>query len=180
MRWRMVVLAVLAGCGKAPPMGPPVVVDASRIEPMVYWSSDLNGRRVSLDGYIGFDNGGAGEAIAIGEELTTQPLGRGDELIRFDLPRGEGPNQLRLHELGRETFAAAPASGEVTTFDPALTTFQDSAGKAHALDEKVRVTGTLVYPRLGDVGLLSDEDRRSPNGRRFKPRLEDVVLEAAP
>ena len=183
MRWRMAMAGMLAlaaaGCGRSGPPSPPVLVDASQVETQVYWSSALDGRRIAMDGYIGFDNGPTGQAIALGEELTSQPYGRGDELIRFDLEQGAGPNQLQLPVLERKTFPGMPGAPATITFDMARATFQDRAGKVHPLDEKVRVTGRLVYVRLG-AGLLSDEDSRSPTGRRFKPRLVDVALEAPP
>ena len=83
---------------------------------------------------------------------------------------------MKLHVLDSRTFAAAPAAGEVTTFDPALTTVQDSAGKAHPLDEKVRVSGRLVYVWLGDVGLLRDEDRLEMLEDSFEYARETILF----
>jgi hypothetical protein len=182
MRLRLVLAGALAllatGCGKVGPAPPPVLVEASQVEPQIYWASDLNRRRVSIDGYIGFDNGPAGQAIAIGQVLTTRPNGQGDELMRFDLENGSGPNQLDLAVLSRERFV--PNAPETITFDLAGSTFQDSAGKPHPLRQKVRVTGRLVYFGVGGAGLIADDDSRSPTGKRFKPRLVDLVLETPP
>ena len=64
------------GCIKpAAPQQPPVEVDSSQVETLVYWSPKLDGRRIVIDGYIGFDNGPNGDAIALGPELTTEPFG---------------------------------------------------------------------------------------------------------
>lgn len=180
MRLRMTLVGALAlaGCGESRPAQPTVVVEGSQVETLVYWSPALDGRRIAIDGYIGFDNGPTGQAIALGPELTSQPYGKGDELIRFDLERGDGPNQMQLPVLETRTMPSIPAAGAVEIIDVGHATFHDSAGKVHPLDDRVRVTGRLVYARLGGAGLLSDEDRRSPTGRRLKPRLVDVVLEA--
>ncbi len=72
-----------------------------------------------------------------------------------------------------------PAAPATEIIDVGRATFRDSAGKAHPLDDEVRVTGRLVYVRVRDLGLLSDDDARSPTGRRLMPRLVDVALEAA-
>ena len=182
MRWRVALMGMLAlavtGCGKLGPAPPPVLVEASQVEPQIYWASDLNRRRVSIDGYIGFDNGRDGQAIAIGQVLTTRPNGQGEELMRFDLGQGAGPNQLNLPILSRERFV--PNAPETITFDLAGATFQDSAGKPHPLREKARVTGRLIYFGVNGAGLIADDDSRSPTGKRFKPRLVDLVLETPP
>ncbi len=163
-------------CGRA--AGPPVLVDTSQLESQVYWSHELEGRRISMDGYLSFDNGPHGEAIAMAPQLTTAPFGGGEKTVPFQLERGAGPNQLNLPVLREETiFPAAPM--RIVTVDIAKSAFQDSKGVAHPLAHKVRVTGRLRYEYVQNY-LQSDEDRRSPSGRRYKPRLTDVVLEAAP
>ena len=182
MRFQLILLGALAlamsGCGKAEPPAPPVHIEPSQAERMIYQASDLNGRRIELDGYIGFDNGADGKAIAIGQVLTTDRDGRGDQLIRFDLKQGTEANQLNLPVVKRERFV--PNAPEVITFDLDKATYQDSAGKPHPLGDKVRVTGKLAYVSLGKTGLISDPDPGSPDGRRFMPRLTDVVLEVPP
>lgn len=171
---------VAAGCGRSGPPPAPVVVQPSQLEQLVYWSPGLDGRRIAIDGFIGFDNGPTGQAIALGPELTSEPYGKGDELIRVDLERGEGPSRLQLPVLETRSLPDIPAAGAWDIIDLGRATFRDSAGKAHPLGDEVRVIGRLVYVRMGDAGLLSDEDARSPTGRRLKPRLVDVVLEAPP
>ena len=182
MRLRMAMAGALAlaaaGCGKSGPPGPPVVVAPSQLDQLLYWSPGLDGRRISIDGYIGFDNGPTGQAIALGPELTSQPDGKGDELIRFDLERGEGPNRMQLPVLETRSLPSVPAAGTWDIVDVGRTTFSDSVGKAHPLGDEVRVTGRLVYIRAGAAGLMSDEDARSPTERRLKPRLVDVALES--
>ncbi len=178
MRFQLILLGAVAlamsGCGKSEPPAPPVHIEPSQVQRMVHQASDLDGRRIELDGYIGFDNGANGQAIAIGQVLTTDRDGRGEELIRFDLKQGAEANQLNLPVISRDRFV--PNAPEVVTFDLRKASFQDSAGKAHPLSDKVRVTGRLVYLGLGNTGPLSDPDPSSPSGRRFKPRLTDVVL----
>lgn len=181
MRARMALALALtltvAGCGKSGPPPPPVAIEPSELDSKVYWSSDLDDHRITLDGYIGFDNGPTGHAIALGPELTSQPFGRGDALISFDLEQGDQPNQMQLPEVERHTLQGVPAAPAVVIVDVAHATFKDAAGQAHSFDEKVRVTGRLSYAGFGS-NLMTDEDARSPNGRRFKPRLIDVSLES--
>ncbi len=55
-----------AGCGRSGPPAPPVAIEASELDTRVNWSSDLDDKRITLDGYIGFDNGPTGHAIALG------------------------------------------------------------------------------------------------------------------
>ena len=174
------VLALMAACAKAPPPGPTVVVQPSQVEALLDWSSDLSERRVAIDGYIGFDNGPSGQAAAMGPELTTAPNHGGDPLIRVEIERGEGRNQLNLPVLSRQTLAWAPQAPATLIVDLSHATYKDAAGTPHALDSRVRVTGRLSYVHLGDAGLMSDPDAASPTGRRFKPRLVDVALEPAP
>jgi hypothetical protein len=181
MRWlAMAAVLTLAACGKPAPAGPPVVVASSDVDQKLYWASELSDHLVSLDGYVGFDNGKDGQAIAVGEVLSTQAYGRGKELIRFELERGAGPSQLNLPVLSEEHTLGNPNLPMITTFDVSRATWQDQDGKPHPLTAKVRVTGRLAYLRIGNAGLMSDEDSSSPTGRRFKPRLTDIVLEPAP
>lgn len=181
MRFHLIlfgVLLALSGCGKAEPPLPPVDIQPSQIEQKVYWSSDLNGRRIVIEGYVGFDNGPRGDAIAMGPELTTEPYGKGDPLLRVEIERGVGPNQINLPVLERKTMAGFPAAPAVLTVDLSKATLQDATGKARRLGQRIRVTGKLEYVRVENLGLISDPDPRSPTGRRLKPRLTDVVLEA--
>ena len=180
MQSRLVVLGALAlattACGRV--AAPPVLVDASQVESQVYWSHAFADRRISMDGYLSFDNGPNGEAIAMAPQLTSAPFGGGDKTVPFQLKRGPGPNQLNLPVLREETiFPAAPM--RIVIVDIAKAAFQDSKGVAHPLADKVRVTGRLRYQYVQNY-FQSDEDRRSPTGRRYKPWLDDVVLEAAP
>ncbi|CAN5393690.1 hypothetical protein BH09PSE1_BH09PSE1_02360 [soil metagenome] len=183
MRARSTMIAALAlaasACGPKTPEAPPVLIEGAQARSL-YWSGDLDGQRIALDGYVNLDNGPTGDAIAMGPQLTSRPQGRGDELVAFDVARGEGPNQLNLPVL--KTSAAlpgVPAAGETLLIDMTAATFQDSAGKPHKLREKARVIGRLVYPRFrGHV--VSDEYARSPTGRRFRPVLTDAVIDVAP
>jgi hypothetical protein len=165
----------LGACGKPP--APPVVVEASEVEPRVFWGHDLEGQHISVDGYIGLDNGPKGDAIAMGQVLTTQPLGAGEQLFRFDLKRGDGPNQINLPVVSSRPIEQTPM--QIQTVDLSSATFHDRAGGSHPLSDRVRVTARLRYDRVKGY-LLSDEDPRSLTGKRFKPRLTDIVLEPAP
>lgn len=142
MRLRMAMAGVLTlvatGCGKSGPPPPPVLVDSSQLETKVFWSSDLENRRIVIDGYIGFDNGPTGEGIALGPELTSEPFGKGEELIRFDLDRGAGPNQMQLPVLERRSDPGMPSAPQVLIVDIGRATFQDSAGKPHPFRDRVR------------------------------------------
>ncbi len=115
----------------------------------------------------------------MGPQLTTAPFGGGEKTVPFQLQRGAGPNQLNLPVLRDETvFPAAPM--RILTVDIAKAAFQDAKGAAHPFADKVRVTGRLRRYEYVQNYFQSDEDRRSPTGRRYKPRLTDVVLDAAP
>jgi len=174
-------LALLAAaCGPTAPAEPPVVVDASRVESEIHWASDLARRQVAIDGYLGFDNGKTGQGIAIGQVLTTLPGGQGRVLLRIDAPLGTGPGQLDLPVIERHTAAGIPNAPEVMTVDLTAATWGDAAGGRHTLRKKVRVTGRLDYLRVGRHGLWSEEDPRSPTGRRLKALLFDVTLDAPP
>lgn len=170
----------LAACAKPRPQGPPVHVEPSQLESMVFWASDLADRQVSVDGYIGFDNGPSGQGAATGPDLMTTPDGHGDGLIRFEAEQGKGPNQMDLPVLERRTMPSIPAAPAFLVIDMTHAAWQDAGGKAHPFSEKVRVTGRLTYLRVGAAGLWSDEDASSPTGRRFKPRLTDVTFEPIP
>lgn len=157
----------------ARPAEPPVLVEAAQVEPMLHQASDLSGKRVAIDGYLGLDNGQGGQGIAIGHVLTSRPRGRGDELMRLEVPEGTGPGQLNLPVVSEEGMPGFPGAGTVRTIDMSRAEWRDSAGAAHPLTERVRVTGRVVY-----VGI--DQDPGSPTGKRFNPRLADVTLDAPP
>jgi hypothetical protein len=163
---------LLAACSQRPP----TLIDAAGVEPQLYWSRTLDHQRIALDGYINFDNGPGGQAIAVGPELRSAPGGGGDRLIGFNAPFGAGPNQIGSPDLHTHPmFANAPHGvPEVVTFDPATLTWRDAAGAPHPLSQRVRLVGEVGY------ALSVEPDPRAPNGQRFTPFLTDVELTPAP
>lgn len=173
MRTMILIGAVtlLAGCGERADEAP-LLVERPYVESRLQLSPELNGKRVSVDGYIHLDNGPNGAAIAMLYTLNSAPRGQGDDLVTFEGERGEGPNQIDLPVLER-TEMPVNAGGEILTVDLASARYQDSTGAAHPLRDKVRVTGRL---RSG----APVEDARAPEGQRYRSRLTDVTLERAP
>ena len=175
----MSVALTLAGCSWQSPPESPVEIAAGQVRESIRWSADLDGRRVSIAGYIDFDNGPTGAGIAPAPRLTSRPFGAGDELIMFFVEEGKGANQLDLPVLKSTNIDWVPGGFEVRAIDMTHASFQDSAGVAHPFSTKVRVTGRLVYHHVRKF-VVSEADPRSPTGRRFNPRLTDVGLEAVP
>ncbi|HYC68191.1 hypothetical protein [Brevundimonas sp.] len=166
------VVLALSGCGA--PEAPPVLIEASQVQPLLQFSDELNGQRVAVDGYVHINDGpeGSGGAAML-YTLTSRPRGQGDDLILFAAEIGTGPNQIDLPVLGREGIPGFPAAGEILTVDVTNARFRDLAGAAHSIRDKVRVTGRVAS------GAATADDR-SPTGRRFRPRLTEVTFEAAP
>ena len=162
----------LSSCGA--PEAPPVLVEAAQIRPMLHYSRELDGQRASVDGYIHVDDGppGSGGAAMV-YTLTSRPRGQGEDLILFAAERGPGPDQIDLPLLGRETIPQMPGAGEILLVDLKNAHFQDSAGAAQSVRDKVRVTGRVASG-------AGTTDARSPTGQRFRARLTDVTLAAAP
>lgn len=181
MRFVLPLLATLSltACAPAAPGGPPVEIQPSQAEAMLRQASDLDGKRVAIEGYVHFDNGRNGEAIAMGPELRSSPWGGGEPLARFEMEYGPGPNQLDLHEISKEKPKGFPGAPEIMTFDPAKASWQDAAGASHSLSQKVRVTGVLRYAGFSRTGPVSEDDPASPTGKRFRPILTKVVLNAS-
>lgn len=175
MRIFMVIAAAavwLSACGA--PEEPPVLIEASQIEPLLELSDELDGRRIAVDGYIHIDDGPDEEGgIAILYTLTSRPRGLGDDLVLFEAKRGTGANQVDTPLLDRERIPQIPGAADILLVDLTNAKFQDTAGLAHPLRDKVRVTG-----RLASFSGIADD--RSPTGKRFQPRLTDVTFEAAP
>lgn len=172
---KIVVMLALGALLTACDQRPPVEVDPGSVEPQLYWSRALQDRRIAIEGYINFDNGADGQAIAIGPELRSSPGGGGDKLIRFDAKLGAGPNQIGSPNMKTEPmFKDAPRGvPEVVTFDLATLTFQDAQGASHPVGQRVRVVGRVRY------AASIENDPRSPTGQRFTPFLTQVVLEPA-
>jgi hypothetical protein len=163
--------AVLAACNP----GPPVVVEEISVEPELVWSRALQGKRVAVEGYINFDDGPNGQAIAGGPQLRSSPDGGGEKLIDFAAEFGAGPNQIGSEKMRKDAmFKDAPKGvPEVVTFDTATMTYQDAQGAPHPIRERVRVIGRVSY------AVSVEDDPRSPTGQRFRPILTHVVLEQA-
>lgn len=173
----ILIALVLSACGPVAPSGPPVEIQPSQAEAMLRQSTDLDGKRVVVEGYVFFDNGQAGEAIAMGPELRSSPNGGGEQLARFETGYGAAANQLDLHVISKEKPAGIPGAPEIMTFDPTKATWQDAAGATHPLSQKVRLTGTVRYAGYRRSGAVSEDDPNSPTGKRFYPRLTKVVLD---
>ncbi|MDO9338860.1 MAG: hypothetical protein Q7T61_20900 [Caulobacter sp.] len=172
----LVLMALsLTACGQPTPSAPPVELQPSQAEAMLRQSSALDGKRVVVEGYVHFDNGQQGEAIAMRPELRSSPSGGGEELAPFETPYGPGPNQLDLNEISKGKPPGFDAAPEIITFDPAKATWQDSGGVSHPLSQKVRLTGTASYPSVA-----GHPYSQSPTGKRFLVILKKVVLEPAP
>jgi hypothetical protein len=169
-----VVLALgvlLVSCNQRPP----VEVDAGSVEQKLYWSRSLQDQRVALEGYINFDNGPDGRAIAGGPELRSSPNGAGEKLLNFAAEFGSGPNQIgspgmEAHAMFKDAPKGVP---DVVTFDPARLTYQDAQGAPHPISQRVRVVGRVRY------AVSIENDARSPIGQRFRPFLTHVVLAPA-
>jgi hypothetical protein len=167
----MALGAVLSACNQRPP----VEVAQSTVEEQLYWSRSLQNQRIAIEGFISFDNGPDGRAIAAGPELRSSPNGSGDRLIRFDAKFGSGPNQIGAPGMTtQEMFKDAPKGvPEVVTFDPRTLTYQDAQGAPHPIGERVRLVGQLRY------AVSIENDPRSPTGQRYLPFLTHVVFEPA-
>ncbi|MFN3932548.1 MAG: hypothetical protein ACK4JY_12440 [Brevundimonas sp.] len=173
MRSQAVTMAALlvatAACG-AKPEEPPVLVEAGQIEPLLEFSRQFNGHRVSVDGYVHIDDGPGGAAMVY--TLMSRPRGLGDALVRFEAERGTGPNRLDL-PVKSERRPEWAGGHEVLLVDLTNARFIDGAGEAHSIRDKVRVTGELA-------SLPANKDPGSPTGWRHRPRLIDATFEAAP
>lgn len=174
MRFRIIATVValaLGSCAREPE--PPVHVEPSQVEALLEHSRDLDGRRVSVDGYVHIDDDSENGGIAMVYTLMSRPRGLGDEVITFEAERGTGANRLDLPVLKTERLPDFAGGSEVLTVDLTNARFIDGAGTAHPIRSKVRVTGVLASgPPL--------EDARAPAGKRYRPRLTDVAFEAAP
>jgi hypothetical protein len=173
----MLLALAISGCDQVAPSGPPVEIQPSQAEAMLHQTTDLDGKRVAIEGYVFFDNGQRGEAIAMGPELRSSPNGGGEPLARFEMAYGPGPNQLDLHEVSKERPGGIPEAPEILTFDLAQVTWQDAAGASHPLSQKVRLTGTVRYAGFKRSGPVSKDDAGSPTGKRYWPMLKKVVLD---
>lgn len=163
---------LLAACNQ----GPPVEVDAAKIEQTLYWSRSLQDKRIAIEGYIGFDNGATGQAIAGGPILRTQPYGAGQELLMIGAEFGSGPNQISSPGMtSKPMFDGAPKDlPQVVTVNPNEMSYFDTMGAPHPINHRVRVIGKLRY------ALDIKDDTRSPTGQRYRPFMTDVTLEAPP
>jgi len=159
----------VAACGA--PEAPPVLVEASQVGALLETSDALDGRQVAIDGYIHIDDGDDGGAAML-YTLTSRPHGLGDPLVLFEAEQGVEANQIDLPILNRISVPGG-AGGDILEVDLRNIHFQDAAGARHGVKNKVRVTGRLASGP-------SHEDARSPSGVRYRPRLRDVTLEAAP
>ena len=173
----MLLALALSACGQVAPSGPPTEIQPSQAEALLRQSTDLDGKRVVVEGYLFFDNGRQGEAIAMGPELRSSPNGGGEQLARFETEYGPGPNQLDLHVISKDKPEGFPGAPEIMTFDPLKATWQDAAGASHPLSQKVRLTGIVRYAGFKRSGPVSEDDTTSPTGKRFYPTLTKVVLD---
>lgn len=168
----------LTACGQPAPSEPPMEIQPSQAEALLHQTTELDNKRVAIEGYVFFDNGQQGEAIAMGPELRSSPNGGGEPLARFETKYGAAPNQVNLNAVPKK-MAGLPEAPEIITFDPSKATWQDAAGATHPLSQKVRLTGTVRYAGYKRSGAVFEEDTSSPTGKRFHPRLTKVVLDVA-
>lgn len=176
MRPALLLLLLLAACGPVAPAAPPVEIQPSQAQAMLRQTTDLDSKRVVLEGYVYFDSDQSKGQVAMGPELRSSPAGGGEHLVKFEMDYGPGPNQLDLHEIKKEKFGGFSGAPEIITFDPTKATWQDAEGKAHLLSEKVRVTGVVRYAGYSTSGAVSEDDPSSPSGKRFYPMLTKAVL----
>ena len=165
-------ILLLTACGQPP--APPVLVEESQVEATLHQANTLDGKRVSVDGYIHVDDGrDEGAAAAMAYTLTSRMRGQGEDLVLFKAELGKAANQVDLPVLSSEPIAQLPNAPPILTVDLKNGRFQDSAGASHPLTTRVRVTGRLASG-------TAREDGASLTGQTFSPMLMDVSLEAAP
>lgn len=168
----ILALAVLGACNQ----GPPVEVNTGTIEQTLYWSRSLQGKRVAIEGYIGFDNGPEGKAIASGPSLRSQPYGAGQTLLMIATEFGGGPNQISAPGMktGPMFGGASAGAPDIVTFNPNEMVYHDDKGGSHPINHRARAIGRVEY------AIDIQKDPRSPSGHRFRPFLTRVTLEAPP
>jgi len=164
------LLVATAACGEKPEK-PPVLIEAAQIEPLLEFSRQYNGHRISVEGYVHVDDGPGGAAMVY--TLMSRPRGLGEALIHFEAERGTSPNRLDLPVLKTERRPKWAGGHEILLVDLTNGRFIDGAGVAHSIREKVRVTGELA-------SLPANKDESSPTGWRHRPRLLNATFEAAP
>lgn len=165
-------LLLLTACGRPP--APPVLVEESQVEATLWQAAALDGKRVSVDGYIHVDDGrehGANAAMAY--TLTSRSRGQGEDLVLFQAELGKAANQVDFPVLSSESMPGFPGAPPTLTVDLKNGRFQDGSGASHPVTDKVRVTGRLASG-------AEREDGGSLTGKRYRPMLMDVTLAAAP
>lgn len=165
-------ILLLTACGQPP--APPVLVEEAQVEATLRQANTLDGKRVSVDGYIHVDDGrDEGAAAAMAYTLTSRMRGQGEDLVLFKAQMGTKANMVYFPLVKSEPIAQFPGAPPILTVDLKNGQFHDSAGASHPVTTRARVTG-LLYSGT------AREDGGSLTGKTYNPMMMDVTLEAAP
>jgi hypothetical protein len=108
-------------------------------------NTNFKDKRVAIDAYVSFpDSTSENSKGLVQMNATTEPMNMGEKLAKIYMETGDDNNQvtLKMSKTKRSNFITEEY--EVNEDEIIITT---NDGKQHPLTHKVRITGTVFYPK---------------------------------
>ncbi len=113
-----------------------------QIKNAIQYSTDHDGKRIAVEGYVTFSTAKLENGIAR-LELSDKPVEGGEALLSFEIKEGQGKNTIAFGE----TSNARSGGYRTTVSDVKMENVRihDSQGNAHPLTQKIRLSGDIKY-----------------------------------
>ncbi len=145
------------------------------IDNALSYSQDYAGKRVSMTGYLAFDDGASYEEgkNLIRMSFHSGPGGEGDLLQTFEVKMGDGKNEVSIPK-GKE--AAFTPGYKTTSFevDPSKISVTTAGGARAPLTQKLKVSGTVEYTKDFNTGKTMEMPMFNSDKKGYVYELKDV------
>lgn len=140
----------------------------------VQYSTELNGKRIAIEGYVTFSTADVeGKTAAV--ELSDKPVTGGATLIRFEIKEGTGKNNIDFGETSNARTGGFRTTVSDVEFDKVR--IYDNDGYTHPLTQKIRLSGDLSYVK-GMDGNFTSMAAFDKGKTQYNPEFKNVRVDA--
>ena len=140
----------------------------------VQYSTELNGKRIAIEGYVTFSTADIeGDMAEI--ELSDKPIKGGATLISFEIKEGTSKNSISFGETSNARNGGYRTTVSDVEFDKVK--IYDNEGNAHPLTQKIRLSGDLSYVK-GMDGNFTSMAAFDKGKTQYNPEFKNVRVDA--
>lgn len=139
----------------------------------VQYSTELNGKRIAIEGYVTFSTADIENKMAE-VELSDKPISGGATLIHFEINEGTGKNSISFGETSNARTGGFRTTVSDVEFDKVR--IYDNEGNAYPLTQKIKLSGNLSYVK-GMDGNFTSMEAFDKGKTQYNPEFKNVRVD---